>query len=64
MILMTLIIVILLVMNVWLLQSIKDILEETKKHDNTKPKQFKREHSNVSKTNFRKYIKWSNRCVC
>lgn len=64
MILMTLIIVILLVMNIWLLQSIKDILEETKKQDNTRPKQFKREHSSVSKTNFRKYIKWSNRCVC
>lgn len=66
MILMTLIIVILLVMNVWLLQSIKDILEETKKQDNTKPKQFKfkREHTSVSKTNFRKHIKWSNRCIC
>lgn len=28
------------------------------------PKQFKREHVNVSKTNFRKYFKWTNRCIC
>lgn len=30
----------------------------------TKKKQFTREHMPISKTNFRKHFKRSNRCVC
>lgn len=56
--------ILILVLNAYQIQILKNEIEEIKKEEKQKPKQFKREHSNVSKTNFRKYIKWSNRCIC
>ena len=44
---------ILLVLNGYQLQKIYDELKRIKQGNETKPKQFKREHSNISKTNFR-----------
>lgn len=41
----------LLVLNVYLLQDIKDLIREAHKEEN-KTKQFKREHTSISKTNF------------
>ena len=52
----------LLVLNAYLLQDIRDSIKNERKEDN-KPKQFKREHTSISKTNFRKYIEWTNRCI-
>ena len=63
MILMLIAIAILLILNAYLLQDIRDLIKKQNEVVN-RPKQFKREHSNVSKTNFRKYIEWTNRCVC
>lgn len=51
-ILMLLAIGILLVLNAYLLQDIRDLIKREQKEEH-KPKQFKREHANVSKTNFR-----------
>ena len=62
-ILMFLVVSILLVLNAYLLQTLKDEVKNLKKEEN-KPKQYKREHSSISKTNFRKYIEWANRCIC
>ena len=42
----------LLVLNAYLLQDIRGLIEK-QNNINTKPKQFKREHSNSSKTDFR-----------
>ena len=56
--------IIILVLNAYQIQTLKDELKEIKQTESKKPKQFKRKHSNISKTNFREYIKWSNRCVC
>ena len=45
------------------IQTLKDEISKLK-FEESKQKQFKRKHSSVSKTNFRKYIEWSNRCIC
>ena len=65
MILMLLVIAILLacICIIYLLKDIRDKMYINKQVE-TKKKQFTREHTPTSKTNFRKYIKWSNRCVC
>lgn len=62
-ILMLLVITILLVLNAYELQTLKDEIKKLKSEE-SKQKQFKREHTSISKTNFRKYIEWTNRCVC
>ena len=41
-----------LVLNAYLLQDIRNLIKKEYKEEN-KPKQFKREHSSISKTNFR-----------
>lgn len=63
MILMLLAITILLAYVIYLLQDIRDKMYINKQVE-TKKKQFTREHTPTSKTNFRKYTKWSNRCLC
>ncbi len=63
MILMLLAIAILLAYVIYLLQDIRDKMYINKQVE-TKKKQFTREHTPTSKTNFRKYTKWSNRCLC
>ena len=45
--------IIILVLNAYQIQILKDELKEIKQTESKKPKQFKREHSNISKTNFR-----------
>lgn len=62
-ILLLLAIMVLLILNVYQFQTLRDELKQIKQEEN-KTKQFKREHANVSKTNFRKYLKWANRCIC
>lgn len=54
---MLLAIIILLALNAYLLQDIRDKVYANKQVE-TKKKQFTREHTPVSKTNFRKYTKW------
>lgn len=56
MFLMLLAIIILLALIAYLLQEIKDNMKQNKEVG--KPKQFRREHSNMSRTNFRQYFKW------
>ena len=63
MVLMMLAIAILLVFIIYLLQDIRDNLYINRQIE-TKKKKYTREHTHISKTNFRKYIKWKNRCVC
>lgn len=55
--------IIILILNAYQIQILKDEIKEIKQTESKKPKQFKREHSNISKTNFRQYIKWPNRCL-
>ena len=45
------------------IQGLKDAIKESKQ-EIAKSKYYKREHANISKTNFRKYFKRSNRCIC
>ena len=45
--------ILILVLNAYQIQILKDEIKEIKKEETQKPKQFKREHSSVSKTNFR-----------
>lgn len=47
---------------IYLLKDIQDKMYINKQVD-TKKKQFTREHTSTSKTNFRKHIEWANRCV-
>lgn len=42
---------------IYLLKDIRDKMY-TNKQVETKKKQFTREHSNISRTNFRKHFKW------
>ena len=48
--------IIILILNAYqiqILKVLKDEIKEIKQTESNKPKQFKREHSNISKTNFR-----------
>ena len=55
--------ILILVLNAYQIQVLKDEIKEIKKEEAQKPKQFKREHTSISKTNFRKHIERANRCV-
>ena len=44
--------IIILILNAYQIQILKDEIKEIKQTESKKPKQFKREHSNISKTNF------------
>ena len=44
------------------IQTLKEEMKRINQREN-KPKQFRREHTAISKTNFRKYIEWTNRCI-
>ena len=46
------------------IQMLKDKIKEIKKEKVQKPKQFKREHTSISKTNFRKHVEGANRYIC
>ena len=63
MFLMMLAIAILLAFIIYLLQDKRDKLYMNKQVE-AKKKTYTREHAHISKTNFRQYIKWKNRCVC
>lgn len=63
MILMLLAIAILLAFIIYLLQDIRDKLYMNKQVE-AKKKTYTREHTHISKTNFREHFKRKNRCVC
>lgn len=56
--------ILIFVLNAYQIQVLEDEIKEFKKEEAQKPKQFKREHTSISKTNFRKHIERANRCVC
>lgn len=52
-----LIMAVLLILNVYELQTLKDEIKIIKQEKKQKTKQFRREHANISKTNFRQHTK-------